>query len=157
MKPSDYDGRGSEPPYETPDLARCAACGELRPTPPAGLFGTNDVVCPHCGECYAVEPPAPVPPDLDDRTPQSLHDSIPLAPPGFGTGPVIEHAATDLETFRAFFDSLGVPYVPVIGSNMLEDGETSLVVSGACFVFDNAGRFDSVIHAWTFRRVARKS
>lgn len=34
---------------------KCKACGGEF-SPPAGLFGTNDIACPHCNNCYAAEP-----------------------------------------------------------------------------------------------------
>lgn len=34
---------------------RCKACKQPF-SPPIGLFGTNDVPCPHCRECYSAEP-----------------------------------------------------------------------------------------------------
>lgn len=40
---------------EPVELAVCAGCGAVRPAPPGGLYGTNDVVCCHCQKCYAVE------------------------------------------------------------------------------------------------------
>ncbi len=33
---------------------RCKACKKPF-SPPIGLFGTNDVPCPHCKACYSVE------------------------------------------------------------------------------------------------------
>lgn len=142
-----------------PDLARCLACGKLRPTPPRGLYGTNDVVCPHCRDCYAVEePPAPVPPDLDDTRPRSIHNMIPDCPPGFEAGPMIEHGENDLATFREFFKSLGVPFE--VEADDLDkpaaDRETFLVVVAAHFVFDSSGRFVAVEHDETGERTARR-
>jgi hypothetical protein len=100
----------------------------------------------------ALAPEEP-PPDLDDRHPRSLHDAIPLAPPGFGAGPVIDHGATDRETFRAFFDSLGVPYTKDADPHR----GLSLLVAGAHFVFGRAGDFLGVECAETGRRESRKS
>ncbi len=39
---------------ELRDLAVCKGCGAVRPSPPIGLYGTNDVVCCHCQKCYDV-------------------------------------------------------------------------------------------------------
>ncbi len=38
-----------------PVTSRCMNCREPF-EPPVGLFGTNDVPCPHCRACYAAEP-----------------------------------------------------------------------------------------------------
>lgn len=86
------------------------------------------------------ELPAPVPPDLDDTRPRSLH--VPEAPLPFGAGPMIEHGANDLETFRAFFGSLGVPFEEVGATRTMPATAVAVLwVAGASFAFDAAGTF----------------
>lgn len=106
---------------------KCKNCGQPF-SPPVGLYGTNDVPCPHCNKCYTSE-------SGDEKLLEYLYNNKHSTP--FEMAGMVIEVQAPIFVFREWhrhrtqsYNEMSARYIPLPDINCVPTVERCLMVSG---------------------------